>query len=141
MGSRVTVQQGVMDITVSLTVMDCPSCAVIYAIPDRMERERREDGKGFYCPNGHSLTFDGEIHKLRKRLASVEKDVQWYKDAEKSEREQRQQAERSLTATKGVVTKMRKRAIAGVCQFCHRHFTDMERHVASKHQGTEAEDA
>jgi hypothetical protein len=31
------------------------------------------------------------------------------------------------------VTKMRRHAINGVCQFCRRHFVDMEHHVATKH--------
>jgi len=49
-----------------MTVTDCAACSVIFAAPDRLISERREDGGTFYCPNGHQLTFDGEIHKLKE---------------------------------------------------------------------------
>lgn len=132
--TRITVTQGVMDISVSLTAHDCAWCGVVFAIPDRMTKERREDGQTFYCPNGHSLSYhESDTTKLRRQLADAKRDVDWFRDAEQREREQRQIAERSLTATKGVVTKMRKRAIAGACQFCHRTFANVARHVASQH--------
>jgi len=37
------------------------------------------------------------------------------------------------SATKGQLTKARKRADRGVCQHCHRSFVDVARHVATKH--------
>jgi hypothetical protein len=127
-----------MDITVALTAMDCPSCAVIFAVPDRLDKERREDGHAFYCPNGHSMSYSGEITKLRARLKDAERDREWFKEAERHERETRQLVERRLAATKGAVTKLRRRVIAGLCPFgCRRHFTNLERHVASRHPGQE----
>jgi len=131
--TRVTVTQGVMDITVALTATDCAACSVVFAVPDRLIKERRADGKEFYCPNGHGLTFDGEIVQLRKKLADAQRDVAWFKTAEQNERTQRQAAERSAAAYKGQTTRLRKRAIAGVCAFCHRHFVNVERHVSTKH--------
>jgi Zn-finger nucleic acid-binding protein len=134
--TRVSLTQGVMDITVSLTAMDCPNCSIVFAAPDRLIKERREDGKTFYCPNGHGMSFnEREVDKLNARLRDIERDLVWFKDAEKHEREQRHAAERSAAAYKGQTTKLRKRAIAGACAFCHRHFADVERHVATKHAG------
>lgn len=132
---RVTVTQGAMDITVSLTVVDCGACAVVFAVPDRFDRERRADGKKFYCPNGHSLTYNGAIAQLRKELKEAERRADYYRVAEAEETRRRKDAEASLRATKGVVTRMRKRAIAGACQFCHRSFANVARHVATQHPG------
>lgn len=36
-------------------------------------------------------------------------------------------------AYKGNVTKLKKRASAGLCPCCNRHFTNLQRHIASKH--------
>jgi hypothetical protein len=138
--TRISVTQGVMDITVSLTAMDCPNCSVVFAAPDRFITERRQDGKSFYCPNGHPMSYnERELDKVKARLKDAERDVVWYKEAEKREREQRQSAERSAAAYKGQTTKLRKRAITGTCAFCHRHFTNVERHVATKHPGEVAD--
>lgn len=131
---RVALQQGVMDITVNLTATDCAACSVVFAVPDRLIKERREDGKAFYCPNGHSLVFSpGEVDRLKKELADAQRDREWFKQGERDQRQMRELAERSASAYKGQATKLRKRAIAGVCAFCHRHFVNVERHVSTKH--------
>jgi len=39
----------------------------------------------------------------------------------------------SSSVTTWQLTKVRNRIRAGICPFCTRHFTDLERHVASKH--------
>lgn len=136
MGTRVTVRKGSMDITVSLTAVDCPSCSIVYAVPDRFDTERREDGHAFFCPNGHQLSYNGEITKLRASLAKAEQDRAWYEKRAQEAIEDEARARRSLTATRGVVTKLQKRAVAGTCPFgCRRHFANVERHVATQHPG------
>lgn len=137
---RVTVTAGALEIGVKLTVLDCPSCGVIFAIPGDLETRRRGDGQGFYCPNGHTMSYDGkterELTKLREDLQRAQNRAQWAEDSERLQRERAGSAERSLAATKGQVTRLRKRAVAGACPFgCRRHFVDVERHVATRHAG------
>lgn len=43
----------------------CPVCGVGYCVPARFDEERREDHRSFYCPNGHSLSYQGESTKER----------------------------------------------------------------------------
>lgn len=43
-------------------------------------------------------------------------------------------AEASLKATKGVVTRLSKRASAGTCPCCNRTFKQLAAHMATKHQ-------
>lgn len=104
-------------------------CGIVMAIPDSLYKEAQRNHKlDVHCPLGHTFVYSGdtEADKLRKQL-------QWERDRLASERARADGAEASLRATKGVVTKLRKRAITGTCAFCHRHFANVERHVATKH--------
>jgi hypothetical protein len=116
----------------TLEVTTCGACGVLFAMPQRLLESCREDGDNFFCPNGHSLTFTDyenarlkkERDRLKNRLAFVTARAD--------------QTEASLRATKGVVTKQKKKlekVVAGVCPVdgCHRHFKDVRRHIATKH--------
>lgn len=116
--------------TVSLNVWECPSCGVVYGITSEFANAVKNRHGSYYCPNGHSLSWkDSEADILRRKLDSARMDVDWYKS-------RASEAEGSLRATRGVVTKLRKRVTNGVCPFgCRRHFANLQRHVASKHPG------
>ena len=114
--------------SVTLEPVTCYRCSVIVVIPSDMYKNRLEDQKEWYCPNGHSQHFIGETEAEKyQRLWKAEQ------NRLAAERSQHDQTKASLTATKGVVTKLRKRAITGTCAFCHRHFANVERHVATQH--------
>ena len=55
----------------------CCSCGVQFASP--IFEYRRKDGKEFYCPNGHSLSWNASIkretEKLREQLAARERQL------------------------------------------------------------------
>ena len=110
--------------------VECAQCGTHFSMQAGLEERRREDGGGFYCPNGHPLSFkESEASKLRRQLKNANDTAKW-------EREHREAAERKVAAQKGVATKLRKRIVAGACPFgCHRTFTNLARHVASKHPG------
>ena len=63
---------------------------------------------------------------LRRRLRQAEA-------RETHERDQREAAERSLAAQRGVTTKLRKQIAAGVCPCCHRSFQNLRRHMDGQH--------
>ena len=55
---------------------ECCVCGIAFKVPRNYLAHRREDGEGFYCPNGHSLTFkkqsevkqpDDELAKAREQ--------------------------------------------------------------------------
>lgn len=107
------------------------TCGVLFAVPEHMLDTRRADGKTFYCPNGHPLHYGSENARLKRELEAA-------RDRTARERAMRDQAEASLRATKGVVTKQRKkllRVAAGVCPCCNRTFKDLARHMAGQHPG------
>jgi hypothetical protein len=112
---------------ITLEETSCCNCGVLFAVPDDWLANRRETGAGFYCPNGHSLVFKkSEAQKLREQLEAEQRRViriSNERDAEK----------RYASAMKGQVTKLKKRAAAGLCPCCNRSFVQLERHMKSKH--------
>jgi hypothetical protein len=127
----------VYQIGLELETTDCAACGVLFAVDTEFLTRRRKDGKSFYCPNGHSLSYGkSEADKLREELK--QKTAAYERATARAifERDQRKATERSLIATKGHVTRLRKHVQAGLCPYgCRRHFDDLERHIASKHRG------
>lgn len=113
---------------VRLEVHQCGNCGVVWGIDEAYLNERRNDHKGWVCPNGHSFVFNGpsEEEQLRRQL-----DNERARSARLAH--QRDQIEASRRATRGVVTKLKKRAAAGVCPCCTRTFQQLARHMESQH--------
>jgi hypothetical protein len=113
--------------TRNLVVVTCSRCGITFGIPENFYENRRADGKNFFCPNDHCLCYqDSEVKKLRGRLISAENRMVAAED-------QRDAAERSLRATRGVVTRFRRRVSNGVCPCCKRTFKDLARHMHTQH--------
>lgn len=69
MNTRFVVTSVALDTSVAMTATDCANCGVIFAVTAQFDASRRRDGNGFYCPNGHPLTYGaGEVGRLKKRL-------------------------------------------------------------------------
>lgn len=106
----------------------CINCGVAFGLPLDLQNQRRKDHLHFYCPNGHPQYFptDNEVEKLKKQLASQKEEIKYYQ-------QRAENVENSLRATKGQVTKLKKRIANGVCPCCSRHFTNLQRHMKTKH--------
>ena len=117
--------------TETLTVVTC-TCGINFAIPDalhtQMLEHRGPNGKSCYCPLGHSWHFIGktEAQLERERREQTERRLKATRDLLAAE-------ERSHSATKGQLTKTKKRVANGVCPHCNRTFTNVQRHMRSKH--------
>lgn len=110
-----------------LVVMECCNCGVMFGMTEGLHGERLTKGGSFWCPNGHTQHFtEPETERLKRLLKNAESTAAW-------ERRHREQTENRLRATKGVVTKLRKRTLEGECPLCGRHLRDLERHVARQH--------
>jgi hypothetical protein len=111
----------------ALEVMCCPVCGVLYAVPERLLTDARRRPTIYWCcPNGDELHFPGK---------SPEQEAKEARNALARERARHDQTAASLRATKGVVTKMRKRIGNGVCPCCNRSFRDLARHMDTMHPG------
>lgn len=114
--------------TGQLVVQDCCTCGMTFAVPKDFDRRRVEDKKNFYCPAGHPQSYTGktEEQKQRERADRLERQL--------ANRDEDLRATRaSLIATKGVLTKTKKRVANGVCPCCKRTFADLARHMSGQH--------
>lgn len=124
-----------------MAAMVCGECGIEFHVPARWHAAKREDHSDFYCPNGHCRRYvaESEKDKLRRRAERAEQEQARLAEEAQQERESRQAVERRLSATQGVVTKFRRRASNGVCPCCTRSFSDLRRHMETKHPQFAAE--
>lgn len=112
---------------IGMSEVDCCACGLVFMVPEDWEAERRKSGTGFYCPNGHSLTWGkSEADKLRERVASLEAKLTHAQD-------QRAAAERDAQQSRQEAERQRKRAANGVCPCCNRTFVNLGRHMRGQH--------
>lgn len=103
----------------------CPVCGIHYAV-DKVVMKYKSNApttdkhRGWYCPNGHSLVFTtSEVDRQRQR-------------AERAEQERARLLD-ELAAAERKIKRQEKRAAAGTCPCCNRTFTNMGRHMKTKH--------
>ena len=106
----------------------CCNCGIDFSVPEHWLKCRRNDHKWFYCPNGHQQYFAQESteEKAIRRAQRAEQNLAY-------ESERADASERSARAFKGQVTKLKRRASAGVCPCCKRTFSNMVAHMKTKH--------
>jgi len=124
----------------SYTSSNCITCGVVYFVPSSVWNEQQNNGGFHYCPSGHKQGWDKsdseaarvrrERDRLKQRLAE-EKDS--HREAMGRAQKNLDNANRRAAAHKGNVTKLKKRASAGVCPCCSRTFQNLARHMHSKH--------
>lgn len=104
-------------------------------MPKSLERQARQNASvSFYCPLGHSNVYrESEADRYRREAERLKQQMARKDDELRAERERTDRERRSAAAYRGQVTKLRTRAKAGVCPCCTRHFSNVERHMASKH--------
>jgi len=114
--------------TESFKIEHCFNCGVPFCITTELQERRLRDHKTFYCPNGHGQVYTGETkaQKLARKVARLESEMD-----QKNARIER--IERSRSAMKGQVTKIKNRVAAGVCPCCNRTFQNLARHMKGQH--------
>lgn len=122
-----------LTIPTTYTVIDCYKCGTLFAVPEQVRQEWLNNGRDFYCPNGHQQHYTESLHtKLEKEQAAR----RLAERRANARLELLHAEERSHAATRGVVTKQKKklaRVAHGVCPCCNRSFPDLARHMETKH--------
>lgn len=116
-----------------LIVVTC-WCGMRHAIPtelDNFQDRQHDDGysqTSIYCPLGHThiRAGKGEAEKLRERLERESLSLAATRDLLAHE-------ERSHAATRGHLTRTKKRVAHGVCPCCNRTFKQLAAHMKNKH--------
>lgn len=126
----------------ALVSCKCCRCGEVFGLDQATEAALRRSTQSFHCPWGHSQHFPlgpSTEDKLRQERDRLKQQTARLEDEARAEREWRQLAQNQARAFKGQVTRLKNRAAAGVCPCCNRTFTDLQRHMASKHKGFVAE--
>lgn len=128
--------------SVELQVVTCCQCGCLFAMTGEYIATRRRDKSGFHCPNGHIQYYtETEADRLRKQLAQTTQRLDEIQTHLTRERESHHATERSLSAAKGRVTKLKNRISAGTCPCCHRHFSELAAHMFAEHPKFRHDDA
>jgi hypothetical protein len=106
-----------------LVQVTCSQCGCVFGLGRAHSAALRESHEGFYCPNGHPQYYPAKTEaQIQKERADALAD-KWRKEAEAHE------------ATKREAARLATRAKNGVCPCCNRSFTNVARHMKTKHPG------
>lgn len=120
---------------------ECCNCYMRFSVPAQFDQDRRRDAKTFYCPVGHPQSYkEGEFDRIRRERDRLAQQIAQRDDEIARQKRLREEAERSNIANRGVITRLKNRASAGVCPCCNRTVSQMARHMATKHPGFKAEE-
>ena len=113
--------------TLTYVAVRCGECDINFGMPREFYDARQDDGRTWYCPNGHSCCFrESSEEKLKRELDRTTRCLQ-------STQGQLHITENSRRAYKGQLTKTRRRVSNGVCPCCNRTFADLANHMHDKH--------
>ena len=111
-----------MHYTETLVVVHC-WCGIALAIPENLYRFAHDKPHDIYCPLGHIFVWNDNYK------AKYEREQQRHQ----ATKDLLHQEERSHQATRGHLTRQRKRVAEGVCPCCHRTFKQLAAHMKNKH--------
>ena len=112
---------------VTLVTEECITCGVVFGVTLEYQNRRRQYGDRYCCPNGHGQSYsESEADRLRKQL-----------EAEKKKLANAQfeiiAAKQHTEAVEREKKRLQKRIKNGACPCCHRQFSQLSRHMKSKH--------
>lgn len=118
-----------------LEIDNCINCGVMFGVPITLMENRRRNGGGFYCPNGHHQGWFG-TSLLDKAKQEAQCERQRADQADAARRDAVANAEiaaLALARAKAEMAAQQKRTEAGMCPHCHRCFKQLRRHLKCKH--------
>lgn len=121
--------------TTTLVLEHCPKCGVPFGMEAGYKLERLNRRDTFYCPSGHPQHYIGktEAEKAREEAERQRIRADGYEQLADERAVQRDHARRQAAASRGVVTRIKRRIGKGVCPCCNRTFADLGRHMAGQH--------
>ena len=117
--------------TVYIDPIECSECGATYGLAREFIESRRGDGNWWFCPSGHRQHFTGKTHA--QELGEVRDDLARQRRATSQARAESATERRRHSATKGHLTRTKRRANGGVCLDCGRFFKQVERHRTKMH--------
>lgn len=69
--------------TVNFETEECCECGIIFQVPEEFAENRQNDGRTFYCPNGHGQNYadtaEEEVGKLKNENHRLQVEVRQLK--------------------------------------------------------------
>lgn len=129
----------IINTTIQLETIACWLCGCTFAMSADLKANMKSRKETLFCPKGCRLGL-GEP-EWKKKLERALESEEYYKRRAAKNRERAERIERQLSATRGVVTRIKKRVAHGVCPCCQRTFVNLARHMKAKHSGYGVEEA
>ena len=111
---------------------NCITCGCVIVLEEHQYAQRLKDRENYYCPNGHNQHFIAETEesKLRRQVA----DLQTREATAKREADyQRKRAEEEAAGKVKAQQRLKRLTKSGLCPCCRRNFTNVKRHIETKH--------
>lgn len=121
--------------TETYTSIRCCDCGMIFFVPELWDKEHRFTGNGFYCPNGHPLTYDGDQKKMQREMARKQAALDQERADNERLRGENNALDRRRQAQRSATTRLKNRIARGKCPCCGNDFADVAKHMAEKHPG------
>jgi hypothetical protein len=123
---------------VTIEAVNCCACGTPFGIEATLNKNLLASKGEFYCPNGHPQHYTGEslatkAARLEKELEAARQDEQWWKQRANKNAADLKVTKSQLRGTKAALTRTKKRVANGVCPCCNRSFTNLQRHMSTKH--------
>ena len=107
--------------------VECPACGVDVYMPKHLLDKRRGDKSLSWCYNGHQFSWhESEADRLKKQVEAEQRRVAMALAEAADANKLRREAEEKLA-------RHQKRTRNGVCPCCKRSFTNLRRHMETKH--------
>jgi hypothetical protein len=113
---------------IQFEVYECAECGMPFGMSADLVKRRRDDHASFYCPRGHTQSCRGASEAERRRVMLAEANAKSTALAQRVTNAE--QAEQKAEMAR---RKLEKRIKAGVCPCCNRTFTNLARHMQTKH--------
>lgn len=116
-----------LNYTAGVEIFACYKCGAPIALANVVGLRRSH--QTWYCPNGHGQIFSDESDEERAKRLQVQLDAEKARSA---------LAEKNADVLRTKLADTEHRVRNGVCPFCRRSFTNVRRHMASKHKACKA---
>lgn len=133
-----------VEVATELDTVTCyrTDCGILFAVPSLWLENKKRNHTDFTCPNSHSQAFLAKTkeEQLRDELAKTRESVEFYQKSTRRLEDDKTKLKHQVRAQKGVATRLRNKAIAGICGFCSCEFPNVAEHVRTEHPGEALEE-
>lgn len=122
-------------VAVMLRAVTC-TCGYVFGLAETHQQELINTHGEFFCPkckNSLAYKAENEAERLAKKAARLQAELDQKCAAMRDVYAAKDRVERRLSATQGIVTRVKNRVNRGVCPCCNRYFAQLHRHMNSKH--------